>query len=493
MRRRLSVLLTTVILILCVAVGAGAQTEIGAAAQTEPLGGQPAPGITQSAKDLDAQVAYQRAFEAVLWAMPASAIYRLRVGFLELPGMADNVILSYSGPLRTIQEAITPNQVTPYICATSDLRNGPVVLEVPAKTSKAVLYGQVVDAWQVTITGVGPVGEDKGAGGKYLFLPPAYKDPIPSGYFPIQSSSYRILFAFRSIPIGDATAADAYAYSKTLKMYPLSEAANPKATRFVDGLSLPVHTLPFYDTRALQDIHDIISVEPVQSRDKVMMGMLATIGIERGKPFNPPEKYKTAMEKGIADAYFYMQKMDTELFASHLYWPDRHWSFVMVPDGQHGFEYVTDDAVQIDKRAACWFFFTMYPKMLDEHAGTVYLAPIADSTGQPVEAGKTYRLRVPKDVPAKQFWSLTVYERATWAFINNPLDRAGLGTFDMDKMEKNADGSVDVYIGPKAPVGLQSNWIPTLGKEPYVWLRLYGPEDAFWNKSFKMPDVELVK
>src|SRR6516225_8636528 len=280
MRRRLSVLLTTVILILCVAVGAGAQTEIGAAAPTEPLGGQPAPGVTQSAKDLDAQVAYQRAFEAVL---------------LELPGMADNVILSYSGPLRTIQEAITPNQVTPYICATSDLRNGPVVLEVPAKTNKAVLYGQVVDAWQVTITGVGPVGEDKGAGGKYLSLPPAYKDPIPSGYFPIQSSSYRILLGFLSIPLGDGTAADASAYGKRLKMYPLSEAANPKPTRFVDGLSLPVHTLPFYDSRALQDMHDIISVEPVQSRDKVMMGMLATIGIERGKPFNLPEKYKTAM------------------------------------------------------------------------------------------------------------------------------------------------------------------------------------------------------
>src|SRR6516162_2217268 len=139
------------------------------------------------------------------------------------------------------------------------------------------------------------------------------------------------------------------------------------------------------------------------------------------------------------------------------------------------------------------FFFTMYPKMLDEHAGTVYLAPIADSTGQPVEAGKTYKVRVPKDVPARQFWSLTVYERATWAFINNPLDRAGFGSFNMDQMQKNADGSVDVYFGPKAPDGLGSNWIPTLGKEPYVWLRLYGPEEAFWNKSFKMPDVELVK
>jgi hypothetical protein len=425
--------------------------------------------------------------------MPASAIYRLRVGFLEIPGMADNVICAYSGPLRTIHEAITPNQVTPYICAASDLRNGPVVLEVPAKTAKAVLYGQVVDAWQLTIADVGPPGADKGAGGKYLFVPPGYKEPIPDGYFRVESTSYRIFLAFRSIQLEGATAADAYAYSKTLKMYPLSEAGSPKPTRFVDGLSHPLHTLPFYDLRALQDIHDIISVEPVRPRDKVMMGMLATIGIERGKPFKPPAKLKAAMEKGVADAYYYMQSLTTKLFASNLYWPDRHWSFVMVPDDKHGFEFVTDDAVQVDKRAAAWFFFTMYPKELSEHAATVYLAPIADSTGQPLEAGKTYKLRVPKDVPAKQFWSLTVYDRRTWAFIQNPLDRAGLGSFNKDKMKLNADGSVDLYFGPKAPADLESNWIPTTGKEPYVWLRLYGPEEALWKKTFKMPDVELVK
>lgn len=147
---------------------------------------------------------------------------------------------------------------------------------------------------------------------------------------------------------------------------------------------------------------------------------------------------------------------------------------------------------KIDKRAACWFFFTMYPAVVDEHAGTVYLAPIADSMGKPIEAGKTYKVRIPKDVPAGQFWSLTVYERATWAFIKNPLDRAGLDSFAMDKMKKNPDDSLDVYFGPKAPNGLESNWIPTEGKEPYVWLRLYGPEQAFWNKTFKMPDVELL-
>ena len=292
----------------------------------EPLGGQPPAGVKQSVTDLDAQVAYHRAFEAVLWAVPASAIYRMRVGFLELPGMADNVIAAFSGPLRPIQEAITANQVTPYIVGLSDLRSGPVVLEVPAKTAKAALYGQVVDAWQATIADVGPVGPDKGAGGKYLFLPPGYKDHVPDGYFVVPSSSYRILFAFRSIQLEGATAADAYVYSKTLKMYPLSEAANPKPTRFVDGQPYAIHTLPFYDIRALQDIHDIISVEPVHARDKVMMGMLATIGIEPGKPFNPPKKLKAAMEKGVVDAYYYMQNLDTKLFASNLYWPDRHWS-----------------------------------------------------------------------------------------------------------------------------------------------------------------------
>jgi hypothetical protein len=455
--------------------------------------GQPPPGATQSVPDLDAQVAYQRAFEATLWAMPAVAVYRFRVALLGQPGMADNVIDAANGPLHTFAELITPNQVTPYIAAVSDLRNGPVVLDVPAKTDKAVLYGQIVDAWQATIADVGPSGADKGEGGKYLLLPPNYTDPVPAGYIVLRSTSYRILFAFRSVQLEGATQAEAYAYSKTLKLYPLSEAAHPQPTRFVDGRPYPLPTLPFYDIHALKDIYDIVSVEPVQPRDKVMMGMLATIGIEPGKPFSPPEKYKTAMEKGIVDAYYYMQGLTTKLFASNLYWPDRHWSFVMVPDAQRGFDFVNDNAVEIDKRAAAWFFFTFYPKVLTDRAGTVYLAPIAESNGRPLDAGKTYKLRVPKDMPAKQFWSLTMYDRRTWAFVNNPLDRAGLGSFNMNQMKINADGSVDLYVGPNAPAGLESNWIPTMGKEPYLWLRLYAPDEAFWNKSFKMPDLELVK
>lgn len=455
--------------------------------------GQPLPGARQSVPDLDEQVAYHRAFEAMVWAMPASAIYRFRQGLYEVPGVEDNVILAFSGTLKTRHEAITPNTAIPYIAAFTDLQEGPVVVEVPAATEKTSLYGQVVDAWQATIAGVGPAGADKGAGGKYLFIPPDYQDAIPEGYFPIRSTTYRLALAFRSVPGKGASQADAYAYTRTLKMYPLADANNPKPTRFVDGLPHAIHTLPYYDIRALQDIHDIISVEPVQARDKVMIGMLASIDIEKGKPFNTSPKMKAAMERGVVDAYHYMQKLTRELHEKNLWWPDRHWAMAMVPDERRGFEFVTDRAVEIDKRAAGWFFFTYYPPKLDEKAGTVYLAPIADKDGKALEPGKLYRIRVPKDTPAKQFWSVTVYDNATWGFIKNPQDRSGLGLFDKDGMKVNDDGSIDIYVGPEAPDGLESNWIPTVDKKPYVWLRLYGPDEAFWKKTFKMPDVERVK
>lgn len=299
--------------------------------------------------------------------------------------------------------------------------------------------------------------------------------------------------AFRPVPAPGATDPEAYAYSKTLKIYPLSQAAAPPPTKFVDPISVPVHTLPFYDIRALEDIHDMISVEPVRPRDMVMMGMLATIGIEPGKPFNPQVKIKEAMERGVKDAYFYMQQLDTKLFASNLYWPERHWSFVMVPDEKRGFEFVTYTAVQIDKRAAAWFFFTYYPKTLSDRVGTVYLAPTADQARQPLEAGKTYRLRVPKDVPVRQFWSLTLYDNATWNFVINPLKRNGLSSLQKESMKVNADGSVDLYVGPNAPAGFENNWLPTQGKKPYLWFRLCAPTEAFWSKTFKLPDVELVK
>jgi hypothetical protein len=455
--------------------------------------GQPLPGTKQSVSDLEEQVAYQRAFETVVWAIPALAIHRFREGLYEVPGVEDNVVLAFSGTLKARHEVITANTAVPYISAFLDLRKGPTVVDVPAATDKASLYGQVVDAWQVTIAGVGPSGPDKGAGGKYLFLPPGYQGAIPEGYFPIRSTSFRLALAFRSVPGKGATQADAYAYTQTLQVYPLAEAGSPQPTRFVDGLPLAIQTLPYYDIRALQDIHDFVDVEPVQERDKVMIGMLATIGIEKGKPFNPSPKMQAAMARAVVDAYHYMQGLTLTLLQENLWWPDRHWAMVLVPDESGGFEFITDRAVEIDRRAAIWFPAIFLPPKFNENAATVYVSPIADKDGNAVEAGRLYRIRIPKDTPAKQFWSITVYDNATWGFIINPQDRSGLGMFDKDKMAVNDDGSVDVYVGPKAPDGLESNWIPSMEKKPVIWLRLYGPDEPFWKKTFTMPDIEWVQ
>ena len=206
-----------------------------------------------------------------------------------------------------------------------------------------------------------------------------------------------------------------------------------------------------------------------------------------------PPKLEAATARGVRDAYFYMQSLVDKIHAANPYWPNRHWSLVMQPDAQRGFAFESDEAVQIDPRAAAWHFFTFYPAIMSDKVGTVYLAPIADSKGQSVAAGKNCRLRIPTNIPAKLFWSLTMYDHATWSFIINPGGRSGTSSLDKDQLQVNDDGSADIYFGPDEPEGHVSNWLPTAGKRPYIWMRLYGPDTPFWEKSFIIPDVELLK
>src|ERR1700743_2173762 len=297
---------------------------------TEPLGGQPLPGSTCSIRDFDYQIKYQRAFEAVLWNMPAIAIYSLRrAAFTDL-GLKDNEIIAYSATATPKLEAITANSTTPYIAAYTDLRKGPVVLELPIAGPDGSLYGQVVDAWQFTIADVGPTGLDKGKGGKMLFTPPDFKGTVPADYIHCPSPNYRIALAFRSVPAPGKGTADAYQYAKRLRMYYLSEAVNPPEQKFVDPINERYPTLPFYDERHFEDMDAVMSVEPVREQDKVMMGMLMSLGIEKGKTFTPDETTKRAMQQAAIDAWFYLQHWYDNFPADKLYWPDRTLDQVVV-------------------------------------------------------------------------------------------------------------------------------------------------------------------
>jgi hypothetical protein len=460
---------------------------------TEPRGGQPPKGAKPSVKNFTEQVMYQRAFEAVVWSMPAMIKYGMRRASLEI-GAGDNVICAWSAGAKPLLETLTPNNTAPYVTSTTDLRKGPVVLEVPKATDKAILFGQIADDWFVTIADIGPIGLDKGKGNKILLLPPGYTGEAPAGCAVVKSPSYILDFAFRSIPLPKGTPEDAYALSKSIKMYYLSELPNPKPTKFVDPLNTQWSTLPRYDERWFEDLHTIINAGPIRERDKVMMGMLKTIGIEKGKPYNPDEKTMKIFRRAAIDAYHYMREGYIAGVPDEMMWPNRTWRDVFYTDPDVGFSWDTEGILDYDSRAIRnWFNVIYLPAKVAERPATMYVDTPIDKDGNVFQAGKTYKLTVPKDVPVNKFWSLTVYDMATWAFIYTSEARPGLSSRDRDTMKLNDDGSVTLYIGPKAPKGYENNWIPTGGKIPFLLFRFYGPEEALFNKTFVLNDVELVK
>jgi hypothetical protein len=470
-----------------------AQTSQKSVMPTDPIGGKPAAGAKPSVKDLDYQVKYQRAFEAVIWSMPAMGIYGFHRASADL-GAGSNVILAYSKPAKPNMESLTANNQTPYIASQTDLRKGPVVLEVPAVSDKASLYGQIVDHWQITIADIGPSGVDKGKGGKILLTPPGYAKKIPAGYIEVKSPSYRVAFAFRSVPGKKGSAEDAYAYSKTLKMYYLSELPNPKPTQFIDPINMRYSTLPRYDEGWFEDLYEIVSVENVLPRDKVMMGMLASLGIEKDKPYKPDEKTKKAMRQAVVDAYYYMQHRTIHPDdPSRIWWEGKHWYDVLFHDKNSEFTFEYEDQIDLDNRADRYYGGTYFPKKMSDKPAVQYVYALADKYGNELKAGKNYSFTMPAKVPVQQFWSLIIYDMETYAFIYNSYERAGLSSFDLPNMQKNSDGSVTLYFGSKAPKGLESNWIPTEGKWPLPVVRFYGPTEEYRNKSWEMPDVELVK
>ena len=461
---------------------------------TDPLGGKPPAGSKVSVEDLDYQVKYQRAFEAVLWSVPAVSVYGWFRG-AEALGAGNNTLLAWSGPAKPNTELMTANNVTPYLFSQTDLSKGPVVVDVPAATDKASFYGQIVDHWQIAIADVGPSGIDKGKGGKLLLTPPGYSEKIPNGYIEVKSPSYRVTFGFRSIKSAKATNEDAYAYAKTLKMYYLSELPNPKPMKIIDPLNKRYPTLNYYDERWFEDVHTIFSLENAKPRDKVMMGMLASLGIEKGKPYNPDAKTKKAMRQAVIDAYYYMaDRMVNPTDPNRKWWKDGGWYDGLFADQNRMFTFETDDLIDLDNRADRYYIGTYYPKQLPKLPATQYLFALVDKDGIPLQAGKTYKFTMPAKVPVKDFWSLIVYDLETVAFIYSEQNVIGLSSaIDLPNMKKNDDGSVTMYFGPEAPEGLESNWIPTAGKKPFPVVRIYGGTEKFWDKSWKMPDVELVK
>lgn len=447
-------------------------------------------GERDGERDLDYELAYQRGVQAVIWGMPAVSMIGLRRAFFRDAG-GDYADILYMGGLgEPRHEALTANNQTPYANVLLNVKDEPMVLEIPPASSKVALFGSAIDVWQVPVADIGPAGEDAGRGGKYLFLPPGYDGPVPSGFIAVQMETYGIFVALRPIVIGDGTLQDAIAYTQTIKAYPLAAADDPPANRYIDLYPLErLGTLPQYDMSFFEDLAQLVNEEVALERDKVMLGMLASIGIQKEVPFEPDEKTGRALERAIVDARAMMEHyFETPGRAFEPFWPDRQWGAV-TPPSESGFVFDEGDEVLLDKRAGGIFYWaTFFPKQLG--AGTYYLMCLRDQAGELLLGSNTYRLRVPADVPTRDFWSVIVYSKDTKAFIYNDLNRVGLSSYDTPNMVGNEDGTFDVYFAPNAPEGLEANWIPTAGEDFFLIFRFYGPEPTLYEKEWRLPDVE---
>ncbi len=443
--------------------------------------------------DIDYKIMVQRATQAAIWGMPAAGMIDFEKATKRDLGGDVNDVIYVSKPFVSRHGFLTANNVTPYAWGSLSTVDGPLVVEVPPANDKVGYFGTIVNTWDVPLIDVGTTGHDKGKGAKYLILPPGYKGEVPNGYVPVQSDSINQGFSFRPVMKDGATFDDTTAYAKQLKIYYLKDAATPPLTRHIDSYPKKYGSLPTYDLSFFQDIYDVISREPVRPQDKAMMGLLAEIGIEKGKPFDPTPDQKRAMLEGIKLAYASMQSyFTTEGKAMLPWWKDKNWYMWNFAEGQAeaGFPYVDDEKILIDQRAGgSYFWITYLPKNLG--GGTFYLTGLKDSDGNFYDGKSTYRLRVPKDTPAKDFWSVIVYSMATKGFVEG-VDRVGISSRDKDTLKFNNDGSVDVYFAPKPPKGWESNWIPT-GEDFFLLFRLYGPDKPLFEKTWVLDDLEKVK
>jgi hypothetical protein len=401
-----------------------------------------------------------------------------------------NEIVYWGRPLDWHNQTLTPNPNAIYLMAFFNTKEvGPVVIEVPPAEG-GLLNANIVDIWQMPLEDAGLTGADEGKGGKYLLLPPGYAEKVPDGYIPLQSGTFATYALMRSNlkSYSDTDIAASVAYGKRIKVYPLSQATNPPETKFTDAQDALFDSTIRYDISFFEGLNRIIQTEPWLDRDRAMIDPLKTLGIEKGKPFNPSAETKAVLDEGVNEAQAWLEaKYDAGLLP---YWEGSRWTYPAFADftkaAQAG--YTDPNDYPVDERGVTYSYAFIGIKRLG--AGQFYLISIHDKDGKAFDGGSTCRLTVPPNAPVQQYWSVTAYDRQTHALIRN-MPRASRSS-QIPEMQKNADGSVDVYFGPKDPDGKETNWVPTDPSRKFELIfRFYGPTKALFDKTWTLLDVEV--
>ena len=441
---------------LIVAALAGTLTLSGAHAQTPDsvetrIGtlsfekGYPTP---ETARKLYDEMDFQRAVQAFLWAFPAVSFESIRVGLKQDLGIDYNDLGIADNFVDTRGVWLTANDTTIYALANIELgQAGPVVIEIPPGPT----VGLICDFWQRAITDVGMTGPDQGKGGKFLLLPPGYDGEVPrDGYHVLRATMNNYNFMIRGIVVHNDIPA-AVQRIRQLRIYPWSARENPKALKVVSISGKPIDTLPPDGIEYWTRLATFINNNPVHERDRFFMAMLKPLGIEKGKPFQPDARQRAILEDaarlGHAMARTILFEAEHRFSGANAF-PGTHWSWVVLMDANQE----TDTYSQLDERLH-YFYGAIYMSpaigMKKAGPGSQYVQAFKDKDGNHIDGGKSYRLRVPPNVPVSTFWSMTLYDSGTRSMIQNGRNDSALSSYD--KLKTNADGSVDLYSRPPPP------------------------------------------
>jgi len=431
---------------------------------------------------------FQRGVQAFLTALPAASTYACRRGFRTF-GPDNQTMLITESLMDSRELLLTANTETIYNMAWLDTKDGPLVLEVPPN-----VLGVIDDFWWRYLTDLGNWGPDHGKGGKYLLLPPGHTGDVPEGYFVVRSRTYgNLMFCRGFIVDGDLRPAVENA-KRNFRVYPLARAADPPVMNFVNISGQSFNTIHSNDLSFFDELAHVVQEEPLDAVDPETRGLLASIGIRKDRPFAPDARMKSiladAAAVGNATAraiVFSTRERDA------YYYPNSAWKMLYIGSDN---EFSPGGVLNLDARTYYFYFGTgNSPAFVVKRVGfgSQYAIAEHDAAGQYLDGAKSYRMHLPPDIPAKNFWSLLVYDPQTRSMLQTDQQFPSTGS-QKKGLIINPDTSVDVYFSPKPPAGKETNWIQTIpGKGWWVILRLYGPLEPWFDKTWRPGEIELAK